>query len=367
MPSAGSGPRRRRGAPTGLDKQTQQLINAARTLGTLYLEDVHLIRLCAVVGFDLGRDDLVNDIASGEELSSGYYGTPLTWFAQEVPAGVSLPAVFQRLADTITDFPTYFNGLCELHKRRLKFELILENQPLPQMEQIAPRCLLEYGLRPTDVLASWLVWRKWLYDVDNRSAQETGYLFEPILAAALGGIPYSASRSPIKRADAPTKGRQVDCVNGRLAYEFKMRVTIAASGQGRFREELDFARDCHASGYTPILLVLDPTPSARLTDLAAEYQKHGGEAFVGDEAWGHLEKNAGSVMGSFIERYVRVPLKDADEAYTILQPIRLAYSPSEVSVEVGGSSFLIVRPRGALALPELEALISGDEPAPNED
>jgi hypothetical protein len=31
---------------------------------------------------------------------------------------------------------------------------------------------------------------EWLYDIDNRSAQETGYLFEPILAAAIGGIPY---------------------------------------------------------------------------------------------------------------------------------------------------------------------------------
>lgn len=61
------------------------------------------------------------------------------------------------------------------------------------------------------------------------------------------------------------------------AYEFKMRVTIAASGQGRFKEELDFARDCHFSqpSFTPILLVLDSTPSSRLDDLAAAYKNTG--------------------------------------------------------------------------------------------
>lgn len=58
-------------------------------------------------------------------------------------------------------------------------------------------------------------------------------LFEPILAAALGGVPFPAKKSPVKRAEDPTKGRQVDCVVDRDAYEFKIRVTIAASGQGR--------------------------------------------------------------------------------------------------------------------------------------
>jgi hypothetical protein len=105
-----------------------------------------------------------------------------------------------------------------------------------------------------------------LNDIDNRSAQETGYLFEPILAAAISGIPFAAAKSPIKRTDNPRQGRQVDCLDGKLAYEFKMRVTIAASGQGRFQEELAFARDCYHSGYIPVLLVLDPTPSARSKD-----------------------------------------------------------------------------------------------------
>jgi hypothetical protein len=57
----------------------------------------------------------------------------------------------------------------------VKFGKILEVQAIPKIETIVPRCLLEYGMRPAESLASWMVWRKWLYDVDNRSAQETGW------------------------------------------------------------------------------------------------------------------------------------------------------------------------------------------------
>ena len=155
------------------------------------------------------------------------------------------------------------------------------------MVQVSPRALLEFGGMPTEALASWLTWRKWFYDLDNRSAQESGLLFEPILAAALGGIPKSARVSPVRRIGDPSKGRQVDCwkvlpSGESLAYEFKLRVTIAASGQGRFGEQLNFVRDCRASGATPILLVLDPTPNPRLTELQQAFRDAGGHAYVGD-------------------------------------------------------------------------------------
>lgn len=212
------------------------------------------------------------------------------------------------------------------------------------MEQIVPRCLLEYGLRPSEALASWLVWRKWLYDIDNRSAQETGYLFEPILAATLGGISVSARKSPVRRTNAPRKGRQVDCLtDDKHAYEFKMRVTIAASGQGRFKEELDFAQDCNFSGFTPMLLVLDPTPSARLDDLATEYRQYGGSAYIGDDAWRHLEDKAGVVMAQFVERYIREPLRDVDGSYGNLRSLSLAESGSSIIIEIGAQRFEIKR------------------------
>lgn len=152
----------------------------------------------------------------------------------------------------------------------------------------------------------------------------------------------------------PAKGRQVDCLDGKLAYEFKMRVTIAASGQGRFQEELDFARDCHESGFTPILLVLDPTPSARLGDLAAEYGKYGGTAYIGDDAWKHLEERAGAVMGKFVEKYVRIPLREVDASYGELQLLNLANTGSAIEVQIGGERFSIARPDSQLIAAEVD-------------
>jgi hypothetical protein len=194
----------------------------------------------------------------------------------------------------IPDFNTYLRCLSELHKRRRKYAMILAAQPLPTMVQVSPRALIEYGQVNTEALASWLTWRKFFYDLDNRSAQETGYLFEPILAAAIGGEPKGARSKVVVRKGDASKGRQVDCwkvtpEGQKLAYEFKLRVTIAASGQGRFGEEIQFAQDCEYSGAVPMLIVLDPTPNARLDDLIAAYRNAGGDAFIGDEAWRHLK------------------------------------------------------------------------------
>src|SRR2546425_375876 len=158
------------------DKEAKQLINRARTLGSnslsIYLEDHELLRLCAVVAADLNKQDLISNISTDEVLAHGYYGIPLAWFSRPVPNNLNFVDTFLLLRQSIEDFSTYFEKLCELHKRRLKFKLILEHQAFSQMEQIVPRSLLEFGLRPSETLASWLVWRKWLYDIDNRSAQE---------------------------------------------------------------------------------------------------------------------------------------------------------------------------------------------------
>jgi hypothetical protein len=47
-----------------------------------------------------------------------------------------------------------------------------------------------------------------------------------------------------------------------------------------------------------------------MAGLKAVYEANGGHAFIGDEAWGHLEDEAGPVMARFIEKYVRVPVTD---------------------------------------------------------
>ena len=163
---------------------------------------------------------------------------------------------------------------------------------------------------PAPELSALLYWRKWMFDIDNRAGQETGYLFEPIIANAIGGVSVSARHSPIRRRNRPSQGRQVDCIKDRLAYEIKLRVTIAASGQGRWQEELDFPQDAVSSGFRPVLIVLDPTPNPKLTELANTFADAGGVVYKGDEAWAHLEEEAGNTMARFLETYVRMPLDD---------------------------------------------------------
>ena len=293
-------------------------LSKARILGLatalpILLEDWELAKLAAVILSDTAHPLAGAELPKLPETAGGdYYKIPLGWFAERVEIR-DFVGTYLRCSGEVPDFDTYFDCLCELHKRRRKYERILSAQPLPTMLQVSPRSLLEFGIIATPALASWLAWRKWFYDIDNRAAQETGYLFEPILASALGGQPYGARNSPIKRMSDYNKGRQVDCIVGEDAYEFKLRVTIAASGQGRFSEELDFAKDCRASSFNPILLVLDPTPSKRLDDLRAECQRFGGGAYVGDEAWLHLEQEAGPTMATLIEKYVRRPITMLDE------------------------------------------------------
>lgn len=350
-----------------LDRESRQLINKARNLGgngpTIYLEDHELLRLCVIVAHDLNSMQLVDSFISVDEVSQGYYGTPLEWFRQPVDATIDFQAIYLQLKETLTDFDTYFGKLCELHKRRIKFKQILETQSFTSVESVVPRCLLEYGLMPSETLAAWLVWRKWLYDIDNRSAQETGYLFEPILAAAIGGVPYSAKVSPIKRADKPGFGRQVDCLDGKFAYEFKMRVTAAASGQGRFKEELDFARDCRLSspGFIPVLLVLDPSSSTRLNDLVAEFSNNGGSAYIGNDAWVHIEQKAGTVMARFVEKYVRTPLLEVQSHFEELSSMNILNSTAQISVQIGDQGFSILRSGHSIDYEEPDTSIAMDE------
>lgn len=276
-----------------------------------YLEDIELSRLTAVILRDVGQampPEITSAFPAG---AAGYYDLPLSWF-QQIDTESDFVNLYLSCLQSVPDFDTYFKCLCEIHKRRRKYERILSAQPLPTMTQVSPRALLEFGILATPALTSWITWKKWFYDIDNRAAQETGYLFEPILAAALGGQAYGASTSPIRRRTDAKKGRQVDCIVNRIAYEFKLRVTIAASGQGRFEEELEFARDCQAAGYKPVLLVLDPTPSSRLEELSAEFSRVGGDAYVGDVAWAHLEEEAGDTMATFVEKYVRTPISKVD-------------------------------------------------------
>ncbi|WP_443191757.1 hypothetical protein [Pseudomonas indica] len=306
-----------------MNAEESRLLTKVMTMGSgtslpVVMTPSELVKLIGVIYHDTGTGHLLEDSGLWEKIAppSDYYEIPESWFTAPIELNPGQHVAIFKAAEThIDDFTTYLRCLSELHKRRRKYSMILSAQPMPTMVQISPRSLVEYGQTQPEALASWLTWRKFFYDLDNRSAQETGYLFEPILAAAIGGEQKSAKSKVVTRTGDKNKGRQVDCwkvlpTGENLAYEFKLRVTIAASGQGRFGEEIQFAEDAYNSEAIPVLVVLDPTMNPRLDDLQRAYEAQGGRAYLGEEAWQHLEDEAGEVMSRFIENYVRRPIED---------------------------------------------------------
>ncbi|MDE2597458.1 MAG: hypothetical protein KGL44_11330 [Sphingomonadales bacterium] len=255
--------------------------------------------------------------------------------------------LYERLVSINPDGDMYFACLATLHKARLKYETILQNQAIPTMEQVGPRGLLQYGKLSPSGLVAFLLWRKWFFDIDNRAGQETGYLFEPVIANAVGGTPVPASRSPVKRHRDNRKGRQVDCLLGNKAYELKIRMTIAASGQGRWGEELDYPVDCKQSGFIPVLVVLDSTPNPKLSELTRAFLKQDGEVYIGAQAWEHLDQLAGPTMASFLELYVRTPLDHLiSEAPERLPELRARLEGDAMYIGLAAEEMRITRANG---------------------
>ncbi|MDR1513700.1 MAG: hypothetical protein LBS56_09520 [Propionibacteriaceae bacterium] len=307
------------------------------------LSDDAVRALVGIAARDLGLEDRLMDVVD-------LVGVPELFdpgFGEDLVVGGNDPrAAYEAIIRANPEALTYIGCLGQIHKARLKYQRVLETQPFPTMDQIAPRSLLQHDKMPPKSLAALLTWRKWLYDLDNRAAQETGYLFEPVIAGAIGGIPCSAAKSPIHRASG-SGGRQVDCLKDDNAYEFKIRITIAASGQGRWTEELLFPQEAKNSGYTPILIVLDTTPNPKLAELVKAFEDHSGLAFVGDDAWSHLKNEAGEEMGLFLDKYIRVPLDEVDEAIdpgALLPPLRVEQVTGGVVFRLGETSTRVDRP-----------------------
>lgn len=335
-----------------LGPEDRKTIADGRNLGPISMSDREMGRLVAVVLRDLAHHTLIpawaRDIPDGN-----YYNVPIGWFTRDETRPFDFGSFFLTCRKEVENFRVIFRCITKLHRHRRKYEVILRTQPLPTMEQVARRGLLEYGIVPVEALASWLTWRKWVYDIDNRSAQETGYLFEPMLTESLGGRSVSAKASPVKRAEDSSKGRQVDCIvevgGEKIAYEFKDRITIAASGQGRFSEELAFPRDCAASGFTPVLMVMDPTPNPKLTAITKAFQDAGGRVFLGDEVWIHLSELSGVEIATFVKRYIKDPIESIAVRERQLLDLGLRYrtdvSGDSVEITIGTHTWVIPRPQ----------------------
>lgn len=339
----------------GLTQAQRSLIEKARSVGTgdlaIPLDDEACGYLVARIAHDLGVAKRLRGVP--DRIASFFIANP----TRDCRApGIDFWRAVEKLLILDQDADTYFSCLASLLKARLKYERILEAQPIPTMDQVGPRGLLQYGSMSPRALAGLLLWRKWLYDIDNRAAQETGYLFEPIIAHAIGGVPASARKSPIKRVDGKGQ-RQVDCIKKNRAYEVKLRVTIAASGQGRWREELSFPKDCRASRFTPCLIVLDPTDNPKLSELRAAFEAERGKVYVGEEAWRHLEAEAGPTMARFVKLYVRTPIEGLlREIPDPLPSLRIDMEPGRIVFTIGGECFAVTRTPSAEAGGESEQL-----------
>jgi hypothetical protein len=344
-----------------LSKTQEAFITKLRAVGNselgVALDDPICCYLIGVIAADLGITQQFPEIPRG--LPPFFGNKPLNEL--RLP-GYAFIALFERLVSLEKDADAYFYCLATLHKARLKYERILQAQPIPTVEQVGPRGLLQYGSLSPAALIGLLLWRKWVYDIDNRAAQETGYVFEPIIAHAIGGVPTSAKTSPVKRK-GKGGGRQVDCIreSDKRAYEIKLRVTIAASGQGRWGEELEFPADARASGYTPVLVVLDSTPNPKLKELSEAFRIQKGETHVGVDAWKHLEEKAGTTMGKFLDTYVLDPLKslldEAPDAPEKLHDLLLKTEEDRLIIQIGDEKLEIQRD-------EKEELSSGTDELP---
>ncbi len=328
----------------------QRIRNSSSSKQAVSLDDDAVRTLIFITARDL---DIAQHIKDAPRNIPDFYSPELV-NGYKCP-GPNPKTLFAQLCGLKEDADTYVSCLATLHKGRLKHQRILQTQPLPTMDQVGMRGLLQYGLVPTESLAALLIWRKWFYDIDNRAAQDTGYLVEPIIAGALGGAPYPANNSPVRRVKDGRKGRQVDCIKDGLAYEFKLRMTIAASGQGRWAEELNFAEDCTASGFTPVLIVLDPTDSKKLTQLKRRFEDVGGRCYIGQEAWGHLYDQARSTMAVFLQKYVERPLMNLFYAL----PEGIPLPRIEISHKTYGSDH---RMRFAIGSTDWEIVRRPDEP-----
>lgn len=337
-----------------LTQAQRSILEKARSLGgggqAVALPNGACAFLAGIVASDLELEEHFPEIPF--PLPPLYSEAPLSRL--EVP-NADCNLLFERLVELNPDADTYFACVAALHKARLKYERILEMQPMPTFDQVGPRGLLQFGTISTRAVIPFMFWRKWFYDIDNRAGQETGYLFEPIIASAIGGSPAGAARSPILSHRDPGKRRQVDCLRENYAYEFKIRVTIAASGQGRWREELDFPVDCQQSGYIPVLVVLDPTDNPKLAELAQAFLAADGKVYLGEAAWGHLEGLAGDTMSRFLDKYVRLPMGELLAMVTDrLESLEARMVDDEIHIISGGEMLRIHRSGGMLPQAEEE-------------
>jgi len=128
----------------GLTKVHQALVAKVKAVGNsgmaVPLDDAGCSYLLSLVVHDLG---LVSAFPELAEVPKPFFGTtPLQSLRID---GVDFLDLFERLVRVKEDADSYFFCLATLDRARLKYEKILQAQPLPTIDQVGPRGLLQFG------------------------------------------------------------------------------------------------------------------------------------------------------------------------------------------------------------------------------
>ena len=115
-------------------------------------------------------------------------------------------------------------------------------------------------------------------------------------------------------------------------------------GQGRFGEELSFPVEAKAAGFTPVLLVLDPTPSSKLGELSRKFVENGGEFYNGEEAWEYMEKETGEIIATFIKKYIKPIIRVIEEVdINEIVDIKLSSTRTEITIASNTDTYTLNR------------------------
>lgn len=124
----------------GLTKAQNILLTKARHPGGselgVYLDDEICTYLIAVIISNLGLSEYFPDLP----VNIPAFFAPQNAEGQRV-RGYNFLLLFEKLLNVRQDADTYFYCLATLHKTRLKYERILQAQPIPTIDQVGPRGL----------------------------------------------------------------------------------------------------------------------------------------------------------------------------------------------------------------------------------
>jgi len=95
---------------------------------------------------------------------------------------------------------------------------------------------------------------------------------------------------------------------------------------------------------TPVLLVLDPTPSHRLKELSQKFLSCDGRFYQGEQAWNYMRKLAGKTISIFMDKYIRPVIMEM-EMITIDHQGEIAFrwSEQEITISQRNHSYSIIR------------------------